>query len=105
MSIFDELEDITIFTNGEFSDIAVVSRGDEAIAPTELSGILDSSYDPMFDNYSTSEGKRITFMVETQNAEGIRNGDRLSIKNKNYLVAGIEPIEDGKLTNLILSET
>ena len=102
MSLFDEIEDLTIFTEGEFSDIAVVMSNTALY--NELPGILDSSYDPMFDNYSTSEGKRITFMVETQNAEGIRNGDRLSIKGKNYLITGIQPIFEGKLTNLILKE-
>ena len=105
MSIFDEIEDITIFTEGEFSDRALVSRGDRPIAPTEISGIFDSNYDAVFDTYSVAEGKRITFMVETQNAEGIRSGDRLFIKGRNYLIAGIEAIEDGKLTNLILKET
>lgn len=102
MSLFDEFEDLTIFTEGEFSDRAIVIS--DAALYSEISGIFDSSFDPLFDSYSESAGKRIIFMVENEKTKGIRHGDRLTIKAINYLIVGVEPIDDGKLTNLVLKE-
>lgn len=103
MSFLDEFENLAIFTEGEFSDVAVV------ISPTalssEISGIFDESDDTMFDQYgSPSKGRRITFLVETIKTDGLHNGDRLTIKGKNYQITEINPTHDGKLTTLVLKD-
>ncbi|WP_319419472.1 head-tail joining protein [Pleurocapsa sp. FMAR1] len=102
MGWISESEDLSIFIDNEFSTLATVVSTNSSLI--ELSGILDLNYDPIFNGQGVSEGKQITFLVETVSVHDLRSGDRLIIKGKNYLIKGIQPIEDGKLTNLILKE-
>lgn len=112
MSFFDELEDLDIFTGGEFSDRAIVtplSSTSPLLGGTEggweLSGIFDENYQDMFDVGSqTAEGRKYCFRVQTQEITDLRQGDRLTIKSKNYLITSLQPKDDGKLTNIILKQ-
>ena len=98
-SIFDE-EDLTVFTDSEFSTVAIVDSAN----PFQLSGIFDSFYDPMFAQLEEVEGRNITFLVETALINDLHHRAKLIIKGKSYLIKGIQPIDDGKLTSLILKE-
>ena len=106
MSFLDEFEDLTIFTEGLFSDVGSVTSGTALFA--QISGLFDERSEPMFDRYGQvqeAEGRRITFRVETAQAAGLHHGDKIAILGKNYQITGIEPDDDGKLTELVLKET
>lgn len=95
-------ENLDIFFK-EFAIIAELTSEDSPLL--EIEGILDREYVPMFDNAGqASEGKQITFAVETAKTEGIRHGDELEIEERTYEIVGIQPFDDGKLTDLILKE-
>ncbi|MEM8828768.1 MAG: head-tail joining protein [Cyanobacteria bacterium P01_G01_bin.19] len=98
-------EDLGIFTNGEFSTIAIVNSATSSLS--ELSGIFDENYQDMFggfDNPQTAEGRKFCFQVQTELAADLRHGDRLTIKSKNYLITSMQPKHDGKLTHIILKQ-
>ena len=107
MSFLDDFEDITIFTEGLFSDVGSVISGTALYA--QISGLFDERSEPMFDRYgysaSEAEGRRITFRVETAKTQGLHHEDKIAIKGKNYQIIGIAPDYDGKLTELNLKET
>jgi hypothetical protein len=101
VSFLDNWENLNIFTAGEFSDLAAVTSA--TAVETEISGIFDERYEPMFDQYgSTAEGRQITFLVQTAKTAGLHHGDRLTIKSKEYKVTEFNPIDDGKLTRILL---
>lgn len=104
MSFLDDFEDLAIFTKGEFADIATVDSSASAI--TELSGIFDENYQDMFGygETQTAEGRKFCFRVQTAEIEGLRQGDLLTIKGKNYQIVSLQPKDDGKLTNIILKQ-
>lgn len=91
-----KFENLDLFTNGEFATVALVNDS------IEISGIFDEHYQTMFDDTQLAEGRRYSFLVQTAVADIMKHRDRLSIKNKNFEIVSIQPIEDGKLTNLIL---
>ena len=90
-----------------FSDFAIVAELDsEESALDEIKGILDIEYVPMFDNDGqATEGKQITFAIVSAEATDIHHGDGLEIEGQTYEIVGIQPIDDGKITDLILCET
>ena len=96
-------ENLNIF----FSDFAVTAELDsEESELDEITGILDIEYVPMFDNDGQAkEGRQITFAVATTEATDIHHGDGLEIEGRTYEIVGIQPFDDGKLTDLILKET
>jgi hypothetical protein len=98
MSFLDDWENLAILTAGEFSDLAAVTSATALL--TEISGIFDERYEPMFDGLS--EGRKISFLVETAKTVGLHHGDRLTIKGKEYKITELNPIDDGKLTKIFL---
>jgi hypothetical protein len=101
MSFIDDFENLDIFTAGEFSDLAAVVSSTALL--TQISGIFDERYEPMFDTFGSSvEGRRISFLVETALSVGLHHGDRLTIKGKQYKIIELNPIDDGKLTRILL---
>ncbi len=100
----DDIENLDIFTNGEFSDRAIVNSPTSDLR--SLSGIFDENYQDMFGygETQTAEGRKFCFKVQTREIETLRNGDRLTIKGKNYLITSMQPKDDGKLTNIILKQ-
>ncbi len=103
MSLLDEIEDLDIFTGGEFSDRAIIDSPTSDLR--SLSGIFDENYQDIFDVGSqTAEGRKFCFKVQTNQVKDLRHGDRLTIKSKNYLITSLQPKDDGKLTNIILKQ-
>lgn len=95
-------ENLNIF----FCDFAIVAELDsEESELEEITGILDIEYVPMFDNDGQgTEGRQITFAIQSVEATDIHHGDGLEIEGRTYEIVGIQPFDDGKLTDLILKE-
>jgi hypothetical protein len=101
MSFLDNWENLDILTAGEFSDLAAVTSATALFA--EISGIFDERYEAMFEQYgTTAEGRQITFLVQTAKTVGLHHGDRLTIKGNEYKITELNPIDDGKLTRILL---
>lgn len=97
-------EDLEVFLDGEFSTIATVDSATFSIA--EISGIFDENYQDIFGDFQsqTVEGRNFCFKVKTSLVKDLRNGDRLTIKSKNYLITSMKPQHDGRLTYIILKQ-
>ena len=99
-----ESEDLSVFTSGEFSTVAIV---DSATYPfAELSGIFDENYQDMFGGFDapTTEGRKFCFQIQTDFRDGLKRGDRLTIYGKNYSIISMQPKYDGRLTNIVLRQ-
>jgi hypothetical protein len=92
------VEDLTIFTEGEFSIGAVLTLGTNP--SVTVRGIFDDEYAAMLNG--ETEGRLITFEVISAVVGGVRHGDTLLIEGKTYAVHGVQPVGDGKLTDLEL---
>jgi hypothetical protein len=93
-------ENLDLYTGGEFSVLATI---DSATATeTSISGIFDKNYQAMFDGIS--EGRQISFLTRSDKGEGLRHGDRLTIKNIDYQITEIKPVDDGALTLILLKQ-
>ncbi len=103
MSFLDEFEDLRIFTEGEFSDVALVTSG--TAINSQISGLFDNFSEEIFSDLSAAEGRKIVFRVESNKIQGLSHYDRLAIKGQNYQVIGINPNDDHRLTELQLKET
>ena len=106
MSFFDNLEDLNVFTAGEFSDLGTV------VSPTalysQISGIFDENVEVMLDYGgidSSVGGRNFSFKVETAKTDGLRYGDSIAIKGRNFQIVSIDPYGDGKMTELKLKDT
>ncbi len=99
MSFIDDWENLAMFTAGEFSDLATVISGSSV--NLEISGIFNQGYEPMF-SPGIAEGRCISFLVETAQTTGLHHGDRLIIKGKEYKITEINPMDDGKLSKIVL---
>lgn len=96
-------EDLDIFTKGEFGQLALVDG-------VEVSGIFDESYQQSFD-FSTlsnfgAEGRNFTFKAQSDEVVAVEHGStvELLLTSRLFEVVGVQPIHDGKFTNLILKE-
>lgn len=93
-------ESLDVFTGGEFAQTIVIDG-------VSVSGILDRSYEPAF-NYGvdtlSTEGVKITFLVQTSAIEGVEHGVSVEIDDLFFEVIGIESIDDGLLSVLVLKE-
>jgi hypothetical protein len=100
---FNEFEDLSLFTDGEFGTLSTVSSSTSNL--TELSGIFDENYQSAFGEFSQDiEGRKYCFQAQTQLVNDLRHGDRLEINSKTYQIVGKQPKFDGKLTELILKQ-
>ena len=97
-------EDLDVFTHQEFSTIAQVDSATAVLI--ELSGIFDENYQDMFSGFGNqgSEGRNFCFKVQTSFTDGLKRGDRLTINGKTYQIVSLQPMHDGKLTNIILKQ-
>jgi hypothetical protein len=94
-------EELSLFTDGEFSILSTVISATSTI--TELSGIFDENYQSAFGEFSQDiEGRKYCFQVQSELIEDLKHGDRLQILGKTYQIVGKQPKFDGKLTELIL---
>ena len=94
-------ENLDIFFKGEFSITAELFSENSPL--TEIDGIIDNQYVPVFDELQV-EGRKIAFLVDSSNLEDIHHGDELIIEEITYEIVGIQPQDDGKITYLILKE-
>ncbi len=90
-------EDLDIFTMGDFGQPALIDG-------VEVWGIFDENYEPMFDSGIPTEGKNICFKVQSDQINHVVHGSNVELKGRNFEVINIKPIDDGKLTDLILKE-
>lgn len=90
-------ENLDIFTTGIFATVATIDG-------VKISGIFDENYEPMFDSNLPSEGKKVTFQVQSSQIVDVEHGSEVELNNRAFEVAGIQPVDDGKMTNLILKE-
>jgi hypothetical protein len=100
---FNEFEDLSLFTDGEFSTLSTVSSATSQMS--ELSGIFDENPESAFGEFSQDvEGRKYCFQAQSQLVVDLRHGDRLEISGKTYQIVGKLPRFDGKLTELILKQ-
>ena len=100
----NQFEDLSIFFKGIFSQVARLVSDESPL--TQLSGILDREYIPMFDTSGQpTEGKQVTFCIKSIDSVDVHHGDKLEIEGKIYEIVGVQPIDDGEITDLILKET
>ena len=91
-------ENLDIFTKGEFSSFALIDG-------VEVWGIFDEEYARSFGmNSFNSEGRIISFQTQTSEIVEVEHGSEVELNDKVYQVIQIQPIDDGKLTDLILKE-
>ena len=92
-------ENLDIFTKGEFASAALIDG-------VEVWGIFDEEYAQAFGiNQFNSEGRAFSFQTQTSEVKNVNHGSQVELNNKVYEVIKIQPIDDGKLTDLILKES
>lgn len=87
----DELEPYLL----EFGEPAIV--GSRSVV-----GIFDDDYAPALEGFA--EGRNIVLTTKHDEVTGVRQGENVTIRNSNYVVIGVQPIQDGRFTDLILKE-
>ena len=91
-------ENLDIFTKGEFASPALIDG-------VEVWGIFDEEYAQAFGiNNFNSEGRAFSFQTQTSEITEVKHGSKVELDGKVYEVIQIQPIDDGKLTDLILKE-
>lgn len=91
-------EDLDLFVKGEFGIAAIINGA-------EIWGLFDESYEPSFD-MGITESKKVTLQVVSGEIGGLSHGMSVELVTSSRLfeIVGIQPIDDGKLTNLVLRE-
>lgn len=95
-------ENLDVFFQAPFGQAAVLTVG--TAAPVEVWGVLDEAFMPVLEPGVATEGRRITFATQTTAVSGVSHGDGLQIEDRSFEVVGIEPISDGKVTDLVLKD-
>ena len=97
-------EDLDLFVKSEFSSIALIDG-------VEVSGIFDEHYQQSFDFGSNSgnlptENREFTFKVRSDEIGAVNHGSSVEFPDSSRLfeVIAIQPIYDGKFSNLVLKE-
>ena len=91
-------ENLDIFTKGEFASLALIDG-------VEVWGIFDEEYAQTFGlNQFNSEGRAFSFQTQTAEISAVQHGSKVELNDKVYEVTNIQPIDDGKLSDLILKE-
>jgi hypothetical protein len=93
MAIAYSFEDLGVF----FSDFAVTLSYDGG----EIPCLFSYKSDPLA---FQAGGRNITALIRTDDLGTLDSGVEVAITAKNYLIAEIEPIEDGQITRLVLEE-
>ena len=88
-------ENLDVFLDTPFSSTAIING-------VELKGIFEEQYAPAYD--SQTEGDRISFLISTETAQDINQGDPVGIGDREFEVKGKQKIDDGKFTELILKQ-
>jgi len=85
-------ENLAVFFD-EFAVQGELSNG------TFISGIFDQEFLQMDIGV---EGRSITFLAKSTDVSSLHHGDTITINSIPYGIVGIEPRDDGKITDLIL---
>jgi hypothetical protein len=66
--------------------------------------IFDNDYAPMMGDFT--EGRSIVACLRTSEVErlGLQHLDTIQVRGKRYRIDGIHPIQEGRLTDLVLSD-
>lgn len=87
------IEDLDVF----FADFSVPLTWDGADYPCLFSNKYDSlSFQ--------AGGREIKAVVKSENFADLKQGETVTIEGKDYSVANLRPVQDGKITELILEE-
>lgn len=86
-------EDLNVFLN-EFA-VTVTANGNS------FKGLFEVENSPIGFGI---EGRRITLTAKTTDTNGINHGTLLVVGHSSYTVIGLEPIDDGNFTDLVLKE-
>jgi hypothetical protein len=89
-------ENLDLFVKGIFGETATIDG-------VEVWGVFDESYSPMFEG-GVAEGRNITLLVKSNDVFFVSHGSSVNLKGRYFEVINYYPIDDGKLTNLILKE-
>ena len=87
-------EDINIFFD-EFAVVATLPSG-------EAKCLFDEEY---LNVDFAAEGRSITALFITSTIAQLNHYDLITINGQDYQVVGIRPVDDGKITEIVLSET
>lgn len=68
----------------------------------QVTVIFDNDYAPAFDDFA--EGRNIVACLKTEDLGDTAHFDKISIRGKLYTVNGVHPAQDGRFTDLILTE-
>lgn len=81
---------------GDFDQEAVIGNSNFRVFFSRTGGLLDLG----------AEGRRITALATTGDVAAVRHGDKLTTGNpsKTYEIVGIDPVQDGLFTLLLLKE-
>lgn len=91
-------ENLDLFVKGVFGETALIDG-------VEVWGLFDESYDPLFDGHGLqTEGKNITFLVKTEAVFFVNHSSSVNLRSRFFEVISRKPIDDGKLTTLLLRE-
>lgn len=91
-------ENLDLFVKGVFGETALIDG-------TEVWGLFDESYDPLFDPSGLqAEGKNITFLVKTDSVFFVNHSSSVTLRTRLFEVVNKKLIDDGKLTTLLLKE-
>lgn len=84
-------EDLSVF----FGEFAIQGIWTHQGTPKTLKGIFDSGFKPF---EFPAEGRNIEFLVDSSTIVGMTHGDTLVINAVTYIVASVQPNQDGALT-------
>jgi hypothetical protein len=95
--MFESESDRQVFTQD--GDTAILTTGAVSICVT---GFFNRNYGSMFG--SDVEGREITFVLSSEDAEIAEHGSEILYCSVTYTVDSVQPKGDGKFTELILRD-
>lgn len=91
-------ENLDLFLN-EFADQATLTQG---VTSTSIKVIFDRQYAGGLD--INVEGRSLIALCKTSDVGTVRHGHTLTLATKVYTIVGVQPVQDGKFTELVLRE-
>lgn len=91
----------SVFTDPDlFGDVAVFT--DPANNHFVINGLFDEENVLVFDNLINAEGKRIILAIRYEDLTNVNHGWQVEVRGNKYQIIGVEPIQDGRVLDLIL---
>lgn len=95
------LENLDVFFSMDEFAVAAILTSQAGSA--EVKVIFDKEYIGMSD--FEAEGRRITALCKSADVVEVHHQDLIEIEGTTYAIAGIQPVDDGKITELVLKES